>query len=99
MRIEWDDSGWQKKKQKGLIDHVIEASRLDVGTVNCKASPTEAKFLVKDVDGEIAHGDFRYSIVVGILFNLSGHSQTSIAFAVNCAAHYMIYPNIPMKQH
>ena len=30
-------------KQEGLIDHVVEASKLDVGTVNRKATPAKAK--------------------------------------------------------
>ena len=54
-------------KQEGLIDHVIEALGLDVGTMNGKITPAEAKPLVKDTDGEVAHGDFSYSSVVGMM--------------------------------
>ena len=61
-------------KKEGSIDHVIEALGLDVSTVNEKATPAEVKPLVKDTDVEVAHGDFSYSSVVGMLLDLSGHS-------------------------
>ena len=55
-------------------------------------TPAEAKSLVKDTDGEVAHGDFSYSIVVGMLLYLSKHSRPEFACAVNCAACYMLCP-------
>ena len=39
---------------------MIKALGLDVGSVNGKATVAEAKPLVKDTDGEVAHGDFSY---------------------------------------
>ena len=59
-------------KQKCLIDHMIEAFGLHIGTVNRKATSTEATSLVKDTDGGVAYCDFSYSIVVGMLLYLSG---------------------------
>ena len=37
-------------KQAGLIDHMIEALGLDVGTVNGKVTHAEVKLLIKDTD-------------------------------------------------
>ena len=51
MRIEQNESGLLEIMQEGLIDHVIE----DVGIVNEKTTPPEAKPLVKDTDGEVTH--------------------------------------------
>ena len=41
-------------KQEGLIDHVIEALGLDVGTMNGNATPAKVKPFVKDADGGVA---------------------------------------------
>ena len=57
-------------KQEGLIDCVIE----DVRTVNGRAPPAEVKALVKDTGGEVAHGDFCYSSVIGMLLYKTQHS-------------------------
>ena len=46
--------------------------------MNWKVTPAEAKLLVKDTDGEVAHGDFSYSSVVDMLFYLSWHLQPDI---------------------
>jgi hypothetical protein len=92
VRIEKNEAGQLEMKQTGLIDRVIEALGLDAGTVNGKWTPAEAKPLVKDEDGEAAHGDFSYSSVVGMLLYLSGHTRPDIAYAVNCAARYMFSP-------
>ena len=54
--------------------------------MNGKATPAEAKPLVKDADGEVAHGHFSYSSVFGMVLCLSGNSRLDIAYAVNCAA-------------
>jgi hypothetical protein len=45
-------TGLIEMKQTGLIDRVIESMGLDVGTVNGKWTPAEAKPLVKVEDGE-----------------------------------------------
>ena len=47
---------------------------------------------VKDADGEVTHGDFSYSSVVGMMLDLSGYSRLDIAYAVKCAACYMFCP-------
>ena len=75
-----------------MIDHVIEALGLDVGTMNGKATPDEAKPLVKDTAGEVAHGHFSYSSVVGIMLYCSGHSRPNIAYPVNSTGCYMFFP-------
>ena len=54
VRIEQNESDLLKMMQEGLIDCVIEALGLDVGTINLKATPAEATLLVKDTDEEIA---------------------------------------------
>ena len=57
-----------------------------------KATPVKGKLLVKDTDREVAHGDFSYSSVVGIMPHVSGHSRTDIAYAINCAACCLFCP-------
>ena len=78
--------------QEGLIDFMIETINLDVGTVHGRATFAEAKSLVKDMDGEVAHDDFSYSSVVGMLLYLSGNSTPDIAYAMNCAACFIFFP-------
>ena len=61
-------------KQTGLIKQVTEALGLDDGYSKGKHTPSEAKLLVKDPDGEEAHGRFSYSSNIGMLLYLSGHT-------------------------
>ena len=56
VQIKCNESGLLEMKQEGLIVYVIEASGLDVGTENGKATPAEVKVVIKDKDGEDAHG-------------------------------------------
>jgi hypothetical protein len=85
-------SGLLEMKQTGLIKRVIEALGLDDGYAKGEHTPAESKPLVKDADREGVHGGFCYSIVVGMLLFLSGHTQPNIAYAVNCCARYMFCP-------
>jgi hypothetical protein len=88
-------------KQTGLIKRVIVALGLDDGYAKEKHTPAKTKPLVKDADGEAAHGRFSYSSVVGMLLYLSGHTRPNIAYAVNCCARYMFCPKhsheLPLK--
>jgi hypothetical protein len=61
-------------KQTVLIKRVIETLRLDDGYAKGKHSSAESKPLVKDEDGEGAHGGFCYSSIIGMLLYLSGHT-------------------------
>ena len=79
-------------KQTGLIDRVLDALGLDVGTVNDKVMPSEHAPLTKDEDGPLASGDFNCASFVGMLLYLAGHSCPDTAYAVNCAACYMFCP-------
>ena len=67
---------------------MIKALKLDVVTINEKTAPAAAKLLVMDADGDVAHGDFSYSSLVGMIVYLSGHSRPDIAYVVNHAANY-----------
>ena len=68
VTLERDEStGLMQMKQTGLTDRIIEALGLDDGMVKGKYTPSEAKPLVKDEDGEEASGTFSYSSVVGML--------------------------------
>jgi len=87
-----DSTGLLEMKQTGLIKRVIEAVGLDDGFSKGKFTPSEAKPLTKDPDGEEARGGFSYSSVVGMLLYLSGHTRPDIAYAVNCCARYMFCP-------
>jgi hypothetical protein len=87
-----ESTGLLKMKQTGLIKQVIEAVGLDDGFSKGKFTPSEAKPLTKDPDGEGAHGGFSYSSIVGMLLHLSGHTRPDIAYAVNCCARYMFCP-------
>ena len=60
-----EETGLLEMKQTGLIDRIIEALGLDVGTVNEKATPAEHAPLVKDADGPDALRNYSYSSVVG----------------------------------
>ncbi len=79
-------------KQTGLIKRVIEALGLDDRYAKGKHTPAKTKPLVKDADGEAAHGGFSYSSVIGMLLYLSGHTCPNIANKVNCCARYMLCP-------
>ncbi len=85
-------TGLLEMKQTGLIKRVIEALGLDDEYAKGKHTPPKTKALVKDADGEVAHGGFSYSSVVGMLLYLSGHTHPDIAYAVNCCAKYMFGP-------
>ncbi len=63
-------TGLLKMKQTGLIKRVTKALGLDDGYAKGKHTPAESKPLVKDADGEGAHGGFSYSSVVGMLLYL-----------------------------
>jgi hypothetical protein len=85
-------TGLLEMKQTGLIKQVIKALGLDDGYAKGKHTPAKTKALVKDADGEVAHGRFSYSSVVGMLLYLSVHTHPNIAYAVNCCARYMFCP-------
>ena len=57
-------------KQEVLMNHVIQALGLDVGTVNEQATPAKVKLLVKYTDEEVAHDDVSYSSVAGMMLYL-----------------------------
>ena len=65
VRLERDPgTGLLEMKQTGLIDRVLDALGLDVGTVNGKATPAEHAPLTKDEDGDPASGDFNYAALL-----------------------------------
>jgi hypothetical protein len=78
--------------QTGMIKRVFEALRLDDGYAKGKHTPLESKPLVKDADGEGAHGGISNSSVIRMLIYLSGHTQPDFAYAVNCCDRHMFCP-------
>ena len=98
VRTELNYLSLLKMKKEHLIDHVIKALVLNVGTANRKATPAKAKPLVEDTDQEVAHVDFSYFIVVSILLYLSQHSFTDISDDINCATHNMFCPRHSHEQ-
>ena len=94
VKMQKNPNGLLEMTQDGLIDRIIETLGLDDGNTHGKWTPSEAKPLVKDVDGEEARGDFSYSSVVGMLLYVTGHSRPELAYAVNCAARYMFSPKL-----
>ncbi|KAL7460027.1 hypothetical protein ACHAXS_000495 [Conticribra weissflogii] len=60
-------------------------------------TPVEGKPLSEHVHKEPAPCDFNYSIVVGMLLYLAGHTCPDITYAVNCAARYIFCPNLVHK--
>ena len=70
---------------------MIEKLGSDVGTVNGKATPAEAKLFFKYTDGEVAHSDFSYNIVVVVMLYFYCHSRPDIAYSANCAACNMFF--------
>ena len=73
-------------KQTGLIDRIIDALGLDSKLSTNKWTPAEAKPLTHDKDGKPCQGSFSYTIVVGMMLYLAGHTRPDIAYAVNCCA-------------
>ena len=61
--------------QTRLIQRIIESVCLDDGMSKDKFTPSESKPLVKDKNGELESGMFRYSSVVGMLLCMSGHTR------------------------
>ena len=82
-------TGLIEMKQEGPIHRVLEALGLEIGTVNEKATPSEGRPLVKDLNGEPSVGTFSYISVVGMLLYLAGHTRPDIAYT----ARYMFCPN------
>ena len=79
-------------KHNGIIKRVIEAVGLDDGTLKGNFTPSQAKSLVKNENGEPASGMFSYSSVVDMLLYLSGNTNPDVAFAANSCARYMFSP-------
>ncbi len=92
-------TGLLELKQTGLIDQVIEALGLDVGTAKCKYTPTASKPLVKSEKGMAISGEFSYSSVIGMLLYLLGHTCPDIAYAVNVPPDTCFAPSTPMNWH
>ena len=95
VRLTKNEAGLIEMKQTGLIDRVIETLGLDQKVSMSKATPAKSTPLVRDEDGELPHGDFSYSSVVGMLLYLSGHTRPDISYTVNCCARHMFNRHSP----
>ena len=77
--------------QSGLAEQIIDALHLNDDTVDPTDTPC-TKYLVIDVNGEFAHGDFEYQSIVGQLNYLQGHSRPDITMAVSQCACFIHSP-------
>ena len=62
---------------------MIKSLGLDSILSRLKWTPTEAKSLVKDVNGEPVQEEFSYIGIVGMPLYLAGHTCPAIAYVVN----------------
>jgi hypothetical protein len=78
--------------QTGLTERIVKALGLCSSYSTAIGTAAENPHLPKDVNGELAVGNFNYASVVGMLLYLSGHSRPDIAFAVHQCARYTFKP-------
>lgn len=72
------------KVQTGLLDQVIETFGLDIGKTLEKSTPTAAKLLLNDADGDQVLQGFSYSSIVRMLLYLARHARPDISYVINC---------------
>ena len=90
VTLEWNlKTGLIYMKHNGIIQRVIEEVFLNDVMPKGKLTPSGAKLLVKDDNGEPASGVFSYRIFVGILLYLYRHTLPNVALAVNFYARYI----------
>ena len=91
-------TGQMTMTQQGLIDRIIDALGLDIGTSTPKGTPCLKAPLTKDLDGDPPEGSFKYASVVGMLLYLSGHSRPDIAYSVSQVARFTFAPRRSHEQ-
>ena len=79
--------------QEGLARRIVEA--LNIEHLPKVDTPAIGP-LVKDDDGEPAHGTYNYSSVVGMLTYYVGHSRTELSFAASQVCRYV---HAPKRSH
>jgi hypothetical protein len=62
--------------QPGLTQQIFKA--LNIDRLPPKRTPAKHGALEKDEDGEAAHGEYSYPIVIGMLGYLQGHSRSAL---------------------
>ena len=79
-------------KHNGLFQWFIEAVGLDNGMSKVKFTPSEAKPLVKDENGEPVSGMFSYISILGMLLYLSVNNHPDVSLAMNFCDRYKFNP-------
>ena len=80
--------------QKGLVDRILKALKLDGDDVTVRLEPAAREPLGKDENGAPRKEDWSYPSLVGMMLYLSSNSRPDIAFAVNQAARFNHCPRL-----
>jgi hypothetical protein len=80
-------------RQKGLIQHIIEALGLDCKYSTPVNTPANTAALGKDIDGGEASGSIKYPSIIGMLLYLK-HSRPDISFTTHQCARYTHLPKL-----
>jgi hypothetical protein len=83
--------------QKGLADKIVDSRHLSGSEITSVDTPC-TKYVPIDENGELAHGEFSYSSVVGQLNYLQGHSRPDITLATSQVARFVHSPNLTTSQ-
>ena len=90
--IEKTQDGGFQLTQAGLVDKILKTTNMD--DCNAKRTPCsgDGKPLSSDKNGSLAHQDWNYRSVIGMLLYLASNSRPDIAFAVHQCARFSHAP-------
>jgi hypothetical protein len=91
VHIDSKDDGTIHLTQIGLAHKIVDSLHLSGDNVDPVDTPC-IKYVPINEDGELAHGEFSYSSVVGQLNYLQGHSRPDITLAMSQVARFVHSP-------